>query len=111
MRDVPWEDIFNLSASGAGGEFCERVLVGSDVYPPHRKCQVKPHSSSWFSAACAAAVVHRRNVFGLYQHNKSFKYKIKSGRVAIVAKGFLKLPNFAYDIKTKESITSKKLGC
>ena len=51
LRDVPWEDIFKLSASAAASEFCEWVQVGIDVYIPHRKYQVKPHSSPWFSAA------------------------------------------------------------
>ena len=37
LRDVPWEDIFNLSASAAVSEFCEWVQVGIDVYIPHRK--------------------------------------------------------------------------
>ena len=44
LRDVPWEDIFKLSASAAS-EFCKWVQVGIDVYIPHCKCQVKPHSS------------------------------------------------------------------
>ena len=57
LRDVPWEDTFKLSASAAGGEFCECVQVGIDVYIPHRKYQVKPRSSPWFSAACAVAIV------------------------------------------------------
>ena len=63
LRDVPWEDIFKLGASAAASEFCEWVLVGLDVYIPHRKYQVKPHSSPWFSAACAAAIVHRNHFF------------------------------------------------
>ena len=37
LRDVPWEDIFKLSASAAASEFCEWVQVGIDVYIPHRK--------------------------------------------------------------------------
>ena len=52
LRDVPWEDIFKLSASAAASEFCEWVQVGIDVYIPHRKYQIKPLSSPWFSAAC-----------------------------------------------------------
>ena len=56
LRDVSWEDIFKLSASAATSEFCERVQVGIDVYIPHCKYQVKPHSSPWFSAAYAAAI-------------------------------------------------------
>ena len=63
LRDVPWEDIFKLSASAAASEFCEWVQVGIDVYIPHRKYQVKPHLSPWFSAACAAAIVHRNHFF------------------------------------------------
>ena len=65
LRDVPWEDIFKLSASAVASEFCEWVQVGIDVYIPHRKYQVKPHSSPWFSAACAAAIVHRNHFFRL----------------------------------------------
>ena len=45
LRDVPWEDIFKLGASTAASEFCEWVQVGIDVYIPHHKYQVKPHSS------------------------------------------------------------------
>ena len=63
LRDVPWEDIFKRGASAAASEFCECVQVGIDVYIPHRKYQVKPHSSPWFSAACAAAIVHRNHFF------------------------------------------------
>ena len=71
FRDVPWEDIFKLSVSAAASEFCEWVQVGIGVYIPHRKYQVKPQSSPWFSAACAAAIVHRNYFFCLYQQNKS----------------------------------------
>ena len=35
LRDVPWEDIFKLSASAAASEFCEWVQAGIDVYIPH----------------------------------------------------------------------------
>ena len=61
LRDVPWEDIFKVDASAAASEFCGWVQVGINVYVPHRKYQVKPHSTPWFSAACAAAIV--RNHF------------------------------------------------
>ena len=63
LRDVPWEDIFKLSASAAASEFCEWIQVGIDVYILHRKYQVKHHSSPWFPAACAAATVHRNRFF------------------------------------------------
>ena len=35
LRDVPWEDIFKLSAFAAASEFCELVQVEIDVYIPH----------------------------------------------------------------------------
>ena len=63
LRDVPWEDIFKLSTSAAAREFCEWVQVGIDLYIPYRKYQVKPHSSPWFSAACAVAIIHRNHLF------------------------------------------------
>ena len=46
LRDVPWEDIFKLGASAAASEFCQWVQVVIDVYIPHRKYQLKPHSSA-----------------------------------------------------------------
>ena len=61
LRNVPREDIFKLGASAAASEFFEWFQVGIDVYIPHRKYQVKPHSSPWFSAACAAAIVYRNH--------------------------------------------------
>ena len=47
FRDVTWEDIFKFRASATAREFCECVQIGIDVYIPHRKYQVKPHSSAW----------------------------------------------------------------
>ena len=77
LRDVPWEYIFKLGASAAASEFYEWVQVETDVYIPHRKYQVKPHSSPWFSAACAAAIVHTNQFFHLYQKDKPSDSKVK----------------------------------
>ena len=77
LRDVPWEDIFKLGSSTAASEFCKWVQFGIDVYIPHRKYQVKSHSSSWFSATFAAAIVHRNHFFRLYQREKSSDPKVK----------------------------------
>ena len=63
LRDVPCKDTFKLGGSAAASEFCEWVQAGTDVYIPHRKCQVKPHSSPWFSTACAATIFHRNHFF------------------------------------------------
>ena len=69
LKDVPWEDIFDLSASAVASEFCEWVQVGINVCIPHCKYQVKLHSSPWFSAAWTAAIFHRNYFFRLYQYN------------------------------------------
>ena len=60
--DVPWEHIFKLSAAAAS-EFWEWVQVRIDTYITHHKYQVKPRSSPWFLAACAAAIVYRNYFF------------------------------------------------
>ena len=110
LRDVPLENTFKLGASTAASEFCEWVQVGIDVYIPHRKYRVKPHSSPWFSAACAAAIVHRNHFFRLYQQNKSSESKVKFRQASNRCKRVLETAKFAYATKTKESITSQKLG-
>ena len=110
LRDVRWEDIFKLNASAAARECCGRVQVGIDVYIPHRKYQVKQHSSSWFSAACAAAIVHRNHFFHLYQQNKSSQSKVKFIQASNCCKRVLEAAQLACATKTKESITSQKRG-
>ena len=110
LRDVQWEDIFKLSPSAAASEFCEWVQVGINVYIPHHKYQVKPHSSPWFSGACAAAIVHRNHFFHLYQQNKSFESKVEFRQASNHCKRVLEAAKLAYGTKTKESITSQKLG-
>ena len=110
LRDVPWGDIFKLSASAAASEFFEWVQVGIDVYIPHRNYQVKPHSSTWFSAACAAAIVHRNHFFRFYQQNKSSESKAKFRQASNRCKRVLEAAKLAFATKTKESITSQKLG-
>ena len=110
LRDVPREDIFKLSASAAASEFCEWVQVGIVVYIPHGKYQVKPHSSPWFSAACAAAIVHRNHFFCLFQQNKYSESKVKFRQASNHCKRVLEASKLAYATTTKESITSQKLG-
>ena len=110
LRDVPWEDIFKLGASAAASEFCEWVQVGIDVYIPHRKYQAKPHSSPWFSASCAAVIVHRNHFLHLYQKVKSSDSKAKFKQASNHCKRVLEAVKLAYANKTKESITSQKLS-
>ena len=110
LRDVPWEHIFKFSASATASEYCEWVQVEIDVYIPHHKYQVKPHLSPWFSAACAAAIVHRNHFFRLYQQNKSSESKVKFRQASNRCKRVFEAAKLAYATKTKESITSQKLG-
>ena len=110
LRDVPWEDIFKRGASAAASEFCDWFQVGIDVYIPHRKYQVMPPSSPWFSAACAAAIVHRNHFFRLYQREKSSDSKVKFRQASNRCKRVLEAAKLAYANKTKDSMTSQKLG-
>ena len=110
LRDAPWEDIFTFGASAAASEFCEWVQVGIDVYIPHRKNKVKPQSSPWFSATCAAATVHRNHFFRLYQREKSSDSNVKFRQASNCCKRVLEAAKLAYANKTKDSNTSQKLG-
>ena len=86
------------------------VQVGIVVYIPHRKYQVKPHSSLWFPAACAAAIVHRNHFFHVYQKGKCSDSKVNFRKTSNHCKSVLKGAKLAYVIKIKEPITSQKLG-
>ena len=110
LIDVPWEDIFKLGASATGGEFCEWVLVGIGVYILYIKYQVKPHSSPRFSTACAAAIVHRNHFFRLHQKDKFSDSIVIFRKASNRCKRVLEAAKLAYSNKTKESITSQKLG-
>ena len=110
LRDVSWEDIFKLGASAAATEFCGWVQVGIDVYIPHRKCQVKYHSSPWFSAACAAAIANRNHFFCLYQRDNSYDSKVNFRQTSNRCKRVPEAAKLAYANKTKEFITSQKIG-
>ena len=110
LRDAPWEDISKLSASAAASEFCKWAQVGIDVYIPDRKYQVKPHSSPWFSASCAAAIVHRNHFFRLYQREKSSDSRVKFRQASNRCKRVLEAAKLAYANKAKESVTFQKLG-
>ena len=73
------------------------VQVGNDVYIPHRKYQVK------YKLSCVAAIC-------LYQKDKSSESKVKFRQASNRCKRVLEAAKLAYANKTKESITSQKLG-
>ena len=99
-----------LLNSTAASEFCKCFQIGIDLYIPHRKYQVKPHSSPWFSAACAAAIVYRNCFFHLYQKDKSSQSKVKFRHASNCCKRVLEAAKIPYANKAEESITSQKLG-
>ena len=80
------------------------------MYSPHRKYQIKPHTSPWFAAASAAAIFHRDHFFCLHQQNKSSESKVKFRQASNCCKRVLKAVKLAYGNKTKESITFQKDG-
>ena len=61
--------------------------------------------SPWFSAACAAGVVHRNPFFAFVT-----LLKVKFRQTINHCKWVLEAAKIAYVTKTKESITSQKLG-
>ena len=104
FRDVPWEDIFKLSASAAASEFCEWVQAGIDAYIPHR---VKTHSGPCFLATCTDVIVHRNPFFRLYQKNKSSESKVKFRWAINRFKSVLQAAKFVYTNKTKRFCNSQ----
>ena len=109
LRDVLWKDIFKLSASAAAREFCKWVHVGIDVYILYRKYQVKPHLSPWFSAACAAATVHRNHFFLLYQMDKS-ESKVNFRQAHKRCKRVLEAAKLAYANKRRSHSLPRNLA-
>ena len=73
---------------------------GIDVYIPHRKYHVQPHS----------AIVHRNHLFRLYQQNKSSESEVKFRQASNHCKRVLEAAKLAYATKIKESIFLEKLG-
>ena len=65
---------------------------------------------SWFSAACAVAITHRNHFFRLYKEKRSPESKVKFRQASNCSKRVLEAVKHAYTTKTKESITSQKLG-
>ena len=65
-----------VGASAAATEFSELVQAGIDTYILRCRCQVKPHSSPWFTVPCAAVIAHGNYLFHLNQQSKSSASKV-----------------------------------
>ena len=61
-------------------------------------------------SACAAAMVHRNHFFHLYQKDTSSESKVKFREASGRCKWVLEPAKLAYANKTREFITSQKLG-
>ena len=110
LRDAPWANIFKLGSSAAASEFCDWLQVVIGEYITHRKYQVTPYSAPWFSAACATAIGHRSHFFHLYKKDKSSDSKVKFKQASHCCKRVPEAAKLPYANKTRESITSQKLG-
>ena len=98
--------------------FCGSISVNSvlllllvsffsfDVYIPHQKYQVKPHSSPWFSADCAAAIVNKNHFFHLYQKDKSSGSKVKFRQASNCCRRVLEAAKLAYANKLGQKLGS-----
>ena len=58
-------------------------------------------SHLWFSAACAAAIVHRNHFFCLYQQNKSSDSKVRFRQAIVHYERLLEAAKLAYANKVK----------
>ena len=93
------------------GEKCLHISTWANYqYIPYHKYQVKAYSPSWFSPVCGATIVHINPFFGLHQQNKPSESKGKFRQASNHCKRVLEAAKLAYANKTKESITSWKLG-
>ena len=59
---------------------------------------------------CAVATIHRNHFFHFYQQNESSESKVKPRQASNRYKRVLEAAKLAYANKTKDSITSQKLG-
>ena len=107
LKDVPWEDIFKLSAStvnfvrGFRLEFMYISLIKSirsNLTHLHgfQQLELLPQLIETF-------------FFCLYQHNKS-ESKVKFKQASNCCRRFLEAAKLTYATKTKEFITSQRLG-
>ena len=68
------------------------------------------HLHGFSCLCCCCNIVHRNHFFRLYQREKSSDSKVKFRQASNCCKRVLEAAQLAYANKTKESITSQKLG-
>ena len=110
LRDVPWIDIFKHNVNYAAKEITEWIEIGIDCFIPHRKFQLKPHSSPWFTPACAAAIAHRNHFFHQYHRNRSAENSKLFRASRNHCKRVLEDAKSYFAETTRDSITSQHIG-
>ena len=110
LRDAPWNSILSSSVDKCASEVISWIQTGIDSFIPHRRYQVKPHSSPWFSPACAAAIAHRNHYFHLYRRENSSDNKRLFTLARNNCRRVLNDAKSRYMESTKSRISSQKLG-
>ena len=110
LRDGPWNVFFSLPAEDCASKVVSWISAGRDAFIPSRRFQVKPHSSPWFSPACAAAISHRNHYFHQYRRDNSFDNKRLFTAARNRCRKVLNNAKLRYAELTKSRISSQKLG-
>ena len=110
LRDVPWPDVFKLDGEKCAEEVASWIKAGIDAFIPYRKFQQKPHSTPWFSPACAAAIAHRNHFYKVFQREKSADSKCRFRHAANECKRVIDSAKTQYVQQTQERIAAQKIG-
>ena len=111
LRDIPWEAVFDLQAEACAREIVSWLLAGIDAFVPSRKyLVVKPHSSPWFSPACAAAIAHRNHYINLFQRANTDENKRLFSTARNNCKRVIQDAKSDYEHKVHDRLTSQKIG-
>ena len=111
LRNVPWEDILNsvlllLLVNYEGGFRLELMYISLIV-------SIRSNLTHFYGFQLPVLlpyIVHRNHFFRLYQQKKSSESKVKFRQTSCHCKRVLEAAKLAYAIKSKEIITSQKLG-
>ena len=110
LCDVPWPDVFKLDGESCAVEVASWIKAGIDAFIPYRKFQQKPHSTPWFSPACAAAIAHRNHYYKVFQREQSADSKRQFRQAANQCKRIIESAKSHYVMQTQERIASQKIG-
>ena len=94
--------MIKLGASAAASRFFKCGFRNDLMNTSLTKYQVKPHSSPWFSDACAAAIVHRNHFIHLYQKDKCYESNIKFRQASNHYKRVIEADKLEYVTKTRD---------